>query len=579
MSTSEKTQSQKLKDLKAGKFQDCYLIYCRKSTDEADNQKNSINVQRREIKRFAKNAKLPVADISLDKFCVKGVVSERHSAFKERDDISFSKDGKVQYQIDRPKFLQMVQYLNAGYFKGVICLCADRISRNKADNAIISKLKRRNIDFRFVMASYEQSSSGSLHFNIDELFSNYHSVNTSHKVSTTIKQCRSDGRCTYRAPIGYLNEGSMDNKPVDPERGPIIAAIFQHYASGGFSLSDLARYANEQGMTTLPMRRRRTEDELLSEEEIILPKTARPITENHISRILRNQFYTGRVIGPDGDYVQSVSHEALVDDKTFNRVQELLGKKTVSVRYDKLIAHPLRGFVRCANCNRVYTPYEKKGILYFNTRCVSGCPNSLKNCNFNFICDKVRGHIDRLYFTEDEIIKMEAQLSTDLLELEDRRACEIEEFERSKRRIRADLAYLRGSKLQLVRSGAFTPEEIAKQIESLEREYDGLIDKEVISEAAMRELMSHVTRLSELLQNVVLHYDFAGPAEKEKIIKSLFSELTLSQDGLETKVQPGLEPLEDRLRAVGDPIAWISELYRARYSLCDFIEMMEVWEL
>lgn len=553
-----------LKDIKKGKYRDRYLIYSRKSTDEADNQKNSIKVQRRENRRFAKKSQLPIAELSLKNFCAGGVISERHSAFKETNDVSFSKDGKVQYKIGRPKFLQMVQFLNAGYFKGIICLSADRLSRNKADNAIISKLRRRGVDFRFTIATYDRSSAGVLHFNIDELFNNYHSLATSDKVERTTRENRLDGICTYRAPIGYLNQGSMTDKLIDPVRGPIIAKMFELYATGKWSLSDLARYANEQGMTTVPMRRRRTQEELLAEDEIVLEKTARPITENHVSRILRNRFYTGRTLGPDGGYVSSVSHKALVDDDTFECVQQLLIKKTVSVHYDKLLDHPLRGCVRCTFCKRVYTPYTKKGILYFNARCLRGCDNNLKNCNLDHITNEVRKRIANLYFTEDELSRMEAQLSTDIFLLEQKRHADIEQQERSKKRIREELAYLRSDRLNLLRTGAYAADELVADQSKLEKQYDDILDREITSEQAMRETMKDITTLSELINNVAGVYDFASPHKKEEIIKILFSELFLSQNGLEYKLQNGLQAFEDRLSAVGDPTAWLSELYRER---------------
>ncbi|MCG8402995.1 MAG: recombinase family protein, partial [Firmicutes bacterium] len=100
-------------------------------------------------------------------------------------------------------------------------------------------------------------------------------------------------------------------------QAPIIEELFRLYATGNWSLSDLARYAAAQGMTTVPMRRRRTREEMLADEPPEIEKTARPLTENHISRILTNPFYTGRTIGEDGTYIQSTSHSALVDDHTF----------------------------------------------------------------------------------------------------------------------------------------------------------------------------------------------------------------------------------------------------------------------
>ena len=46
-----------------------YLIYTRKSTDDMDNQKNSLAYQLGEGIRFAKLNHLPVASVDIEDFC------------------------------------------------------------------------------------------------------------------------------------------------------------------------------------------------------------------------------------------------------------------------------------------------------------------------------------------------------------------------------------------------------------------------------------------------------------------------------------------------------------------------------
>ena len=572
MSKKQQTEQEILKDIANGKYKDFYLVYNRKSTDEADNQKNSISYQKSENTHFAHRENLPVAPITLKSFCTDGVVSEKHSGFKEGDDLFISDDGVVQYRIDRPKFQQLLQHLSRGHFKGIVCLCWDRISRNKGDDTVIRKLMRRGVDVRFVYANYDKSSAGELHMDIDGMFSQHHSRVTSEKVTISTRNSRQKGKCTYRAPIGYLNTGSMDHKPVDPERGPIIAEMFELYATGDWSLADIARHAKEQGFTTVPMRRRRTKEEMLAEEDenVEIEKVSRPVTENHISRILTNQFYTGKVIGPDGTYIDSSSHEPLVDDDTFNQVQAILSKKKVSVHYTEKLDHPMRGMVRCAHCQRVYTPYTKKGILYFNSRCVKGCENAMKNCNFDFIADKIRSLLENLYFTDDELAEFEARTNTDISLLEEKRNKDIERMERQKKRVREQLAYLRSNRLSLLTSGAYTPESIVEEQSSLEVELEALQENEQTSDVAMKELMKDIITLSELIKNAVPIYDFANPHEKEKITRVIFSELYIAQDMLGYKVKKGFEAFDIRISAICDPtenrtpISWMRTMCPSR---------------
>lgn len=558
-----KTTSNNLKNIhkaiERGDFRDCYLVYNRKSTDEPNNQKNSIQYQKAENSRFAESEKLHVAPVTIEGFCLDGVVSERHSGFKEGDNLVITDEGLVQYKIDRPKFRQLLQHLSRGHFKGIICLCWDRISRNKGDDTIVRKLMRKGVDVRFVYANYDQSSAGELHMDIDGMFAQHHSRVTSEKVKLTTKNLRREGKCTYRAPIGYLNIGSTDHKPHDPERSKFVTEMFKLYATGDWSLSDIARHVNKQGMITVPMRKRRTMEELLSEEPPTVEPVSRPLTECHISRILTKPFYTGKVLDENGGYIESTSHEALVSEELFNRVQLLLKKKTVSIHYTTKLEHPLRGMIRCAQCHRVYTPYEKKGNLYYGARCQKNCSNTKKSFNFDFISTKIRELLSTLYFSDDELIEFEARTSTGISLLEEKRNHQTEKDERRKKKIRADLAYLRTEQLSLLKSGLYSAEGLVVEREKLEQELDGLINTEEVSEAAIRETMKEVIKVSELLKHTVELYDLANPSEKEQIVKTLISELFIDDKTLLFQSQTGFEAIFDRSLAVCDPIAWLSE--------------------
>ena len=322
-----------LKEIESGRYRNCYLVYNRKSTDEPENQKNSIKYQKLENTRFALREQLSIAPISIDGFCSSGIISEKHSAFKEDIELILGDNGLVQYRIERPKFYKLIQLLNKGYFKGVLVLCWDRISRNKGDETIIRKLMKSGIDFRFVLATYDKTSSGALHMDIDGMFAEHHSRVTSEKVTLTIRNQREKGICTYKAPVGYLNLGRMDDKPFDLERAPIIKSFFEFYATGNWTLADLSKWAIEQGFTMPPARRRRTLDEKLAEEEDDIQIQIAPITRlptfTSIQKILTNPFYAGKVLGNNSIYVRSRSHQALISQELFDKVQKELQNKKI----------------------------------------------------------------------------------------------------------------------------------------------------------------------------------------------------------------------------------------------------------
>src|ERR1700683_151188 len=150
MELTIKPESQTLKEISAGKYWSCYLVYSRKSTEEPDNQKNSIKYQRAENTKFASRENLPIAPVTIEGFSLNGVISERHSGFKENSEIIMTASGMVQYRIEMPKFQRLMQFLSRGLFKGVIVLCWDRISRNRGGDTTLRKLTKGGTDVRFL---------------------------------------------------------------------------------------------------------------------------------------------------------------------------------------------------------------------------------------------------------------------------------------------------------------------------------------------------------------------------------------------------------------------------------------------
>lgn len=540
-----------IKSIELGQFKNDYLIYNRKSTDDAESQKNSITYQREKNLEFAAKKNFKVAKVSIPGFCSEGIISEKHSAFKEDEYFEVTESGTVQFKIDRPKFQQLVQFLNKKYFKGIIFLCWDRASRNKADEAIIRKLMKIGIDFQFTLASYDKTSSGELHMDIDGMFSGHHSRVTSEKVSLAIASSKAKGLCHYKAPTGYLNLGNMDNKPFDEVRAPIVKEMFMlKYNQPKLSVADICRWAIQQGFTLQPMRRRRTREEKSLEEEdeidLKIEKTAKVPTPQSIHKILTNPFYKGYIKACNGAIIKSISHEALVDENIFDKVQINLQNNCTSKHYAEINKHPFRNYFSCEECHRVFTPYIKKGIQYYSSRCKNDCTNTTKNINLELFLSLIKQKMSALSFTKEELDDFDTRLSTDIALLESKRLNEFENTDRRKRKLREDLAYIRENKLNLLRTGAYTAEAVVAEEKKLEDEIGQLISNEVISEEAMRDTMKDVRKVSERLNHLVIYWDFCEISEKEEITRIIFSELSIRQKTLSFKLNPGFMPFENR---------------------------------
>jgi len=201
--------------------------------------------------------------------------------------------------------------------------------------------------------------------------------------------------------------------------------------------------------------------------------------------------------------------------------------------------------VRCADCGRVYTPYLQKNIQYFGARCAVGCANSKKSFNVTFLEQEVGKFIAALSFTENELTQLDASTSTYIALFEEKRLKEIEANDRRKKKVREDLSYLRINKLQLLKSGVYTPESLLQEETRLNRELLVTQDNEMTSDQSMQAVMDDIQKLSELLKHGSAHYSPAKSNEKEQIIKIIFSELLVSGTTLQYKCKNGFRAWKD----------------------------------
>lgn len=519
-----------------------YLIYTRRSTDDADSQKNSIDYQIKACRDYAAAHGIILSSLDVQGFCAEGVIVERHSAYKTSD-ISIRRDGSIAYRIERPKFQQLVELLVAGAAGGVICLCWDRLTRNPQDGIIIKKLIARRRDIRFVQATYDASSSGALHMDIDDMFAAHYSRVISEKVRAAYEKLHAEGKCTYFAPIGYLDGGS-DNKPLDPERAPIVKHLFEHYATGAWSINQLACWANQQGLTTKPTRRRRTTQQILDGEENGNPTVCHPITRTTVEIILKNPFYAGWLrVG--NELVEGI-HQPLVTRRLFDRVQRMLRTRCVTAQYvDDRPFFTYRGILRC-DCGRTYSPYRQKTTNYYRVPCLPGCPNSAPNISESLVDAAVVTVLNGVSFSDAERDCIDAATPRLLDYARGQRQRKREGLERERKRVLQDLRYLTDEKLNLLRSGAYSAEEYrGAEIRLTERLAE--LDAQLMGTGPDEsEMLQHVLKFSELLKLAGLCYNLALDTEKRQICLAAFSELRVVGKNVSTKAKEGCETLFGR---------------------------------
>ena len=144
----------------------------------------------------------------------------------------------------------------------------------------------------------------------------FYSQNLATEVKKGMGEKIKGGGTVGRAPIGYQNVRYVEEKGreertviIDPERAPLIKLAFEEYATGNWTVADLADHLAACGLNT-----RAT------------PKIpSQPVNLKTLHKVLVNPYYKGIVKYKGVEY--QGSHEALVDTEMWNKVQSILASR------------------------------------------------------------------------------------------------------------------------------------------------------------------------------------------------------------------------------------------------------------
>ncbi len=224
--------------------------------------------------------------------------------------------GKSARTADRPALQAMLTRVKEDTdIQYVFVHKLDRLARNREDDVQIGLLLAKN-GVRLVSCTenIDATPTGKLVRGIMADINEWYSANLSEEAKKGLRKKVEIGGTPYKAPIGYVNERLKITElgkdigivKVHETYGPIITECFKLYDTGRCTLSDVAAYANDQGLR-MPANRRYPE---------------RPATIQHMHWILHNRYYTGWITFGSVEY--RGEHPPLTDEPTFSRVQALL---------------------------------------------------------------------------------------------------------------------------------------------------------------------------------------------------------------------------------------------------------------
>ena len=285
----------------------------------------------------------------------------------------YSDNGISGTTIHRPEFQRMLQDCRDGKIDLIVTKSVTRFARNTVILLeTIRDLKKLGVDCYFEKEDMHSiSPDGELLLTLLAMYAEEEARSASENQKWRIKKRFENGEPWVGKMLGYrLVNGQL---VIIPEEAKIVRQIFMDYLSG-MGLYRIAKKLVLQG---------------------VQPDNGNTWCVASIHRILTNEKYTGNLIlqktfipdfrtkvgkinrGEVRKYYVENSHEAIIDQATFGKVQDEMA--TRSLRYAHQSKAPLnecrlfRGMIRCGICGRLYHHYRTNAKKY--DKSVWACPN------------------------------------------------------------------------------------------------------------------------------------------------------------------------------------------------------------
>ena len=404
------------------RLSDITVVYCRLSQDDGlDGDSNSITNQK---------------NILLD------VVARE----KLQNPVLFVDDGFSGTNFDRPAISEALRLVENRQVSNFVVKDLSRLGRSYIKVGQLTEITFPSFDVRFIalndgVDSNKPNETNSIFLPIKSLMDEMYAADTSKKIRAVVQaKARAGERVTTNPPYGYLKDSNNPkNWIIDPVASEVVKRIFQE-AKSGKSLSEIAK-GLENDKIFKPDRHRI--------EIGLKPISSSPNVETlpyfwtreTLSAILGREEYLGHTVNlrtrkksykdkrkvdnPKEDWlIFKNTHEAIIDQETFDIVQKMRSHKRSNQRYKNRAGHEnlFAGLVFCGTCGRkhYFCPQEKNGLNHDHYKCsgyrkpIDGCENPhyiQKSALIEIVSGKLRQTIQEAHFNQEDFLKKLEQQS------------------------------------------------------------------------------------------------------------------------------------------------------------------------
>ena len=404
------------------KLSDITVVYCRLSQDDGlDGDSNSITNQKK---------------ILLD------VVTRENLS----NPILFVDDGFSGTNFDRPAISEALRLVENRQVSNFIVKDLSRLGRSYIKVGQLTEITFPSFDVRFIalndgVDSNKPNETNSIFLPIKSLMDEMYAADTSKKIRAVVQaKAKAGERVTTNPPYGYLKDpNNPKNWIIDPVASEVVKRIFQE-AKSGKSLSEISKGLESDKI--FKPDRHRIEIGLKSISSSPNVETLPYFwTRETLSAILGREEYLGHTVNlrtriksyKDKRKVDNLkedwlvfknTHEAIIDQETFDIVQKMRSHKRSNQRYKNRVGHEnmFAGLVFCGTCGRkhYFCPQEKNGLNHDHYKCsgyrkpINGCENPhyiQKSALIEIVSDKLRQTIQEIHFNQEAFLKKLEQQS------------------------------------------------------------------------------------------------------------------------------------------------------------------------
>ena len=404
------------------RLSDITVVYCRLSQDDGlDGDSNSITNQKNILLDVVAREKLP-------------------------NPVLFVDDGFSGTNFDRPAISEALRLVENRQVSNFVVKDLSRLGRSYIKVGQLTEITFPSFDVRFIalndgVDSNKPNESNSIFLPIKSLMDEMYAADTSKKIRAVVQaKAKAGERVTTNPPYGYLKDSSdPKNWIIDPVASKVVKRIFQE-AKSGKSLSEISKGLENDKI--FKPDRHRIEIGLKSISSSSNVETLPYFwTRETLSAILGREEYLGHTVNlrtrtksykdkrkvdnsKEDWLVFKNTHEAIIDQETFDIVQKMRSHKRSNQRYKNRAGHEnlFAGLVFCGTCGRkhYFCPQEKNGLNHDHYKCsgyrkpIDGCENPhyiQKSALIEIVSSKLRQTIQEAHFNQEAFLKKLEQQS------------------------------------------------------------------------------------------------------------------------------------------------------------------------